>query len=180
MAQISSDDPQAFHELYNMYFGKVYAMALKYLSNAYEAHDIIQEVFINIWTNRQKLPQIHNFEAWIITLTRNSLINLLKKELANKPASQQEPPAQDLRTTIDYRELELLIHEAVATLSARQKEVFTLSRMQGYSHKEIASQLGISVDVSREHLSKALHAIRNFLLTRYGLYGLLIFRMLAE
>jgi RNA polymerase sigma factor (sigma-70 family) len=79
----------------------------------------------------------------------------------------------DPYNTLDYRELEKLLQQAIGSLSARQQEVYRLSRVERLSHREIAEKLGISVDVSREHLSKALRNIRTFLLNEYGLTGML-------
>jgi RNA polymerase sigma-70 factor (family 1) len=170
MTRIAGGDEKAFHPLYQRYFGKVYAMALKYLPNVFQAQDIVQEVFGRVWLNRAQLPTIQSFEAWLITITRNLLINELRKM---HPAGSQPVAPADPHAILEYRQLEQLLLQAVNKLSNRQREVYRLSRVEGYSHKEIAAQLGISVDVSREHLSKALHNIRAFLLQEYGLLGLM-------
>jgi RNA polymerase sigma-70 factor (family 1) len=173
LLRITKGDEKAFHTLYQHYFGKVYAMCLHYLANVVTAQDIVQEVFSRIWLKRSELPSVLHFEAWLITVTRNLLINELRKA---HPAGGEpsDTAAANPHETIDYRELEKLLQEAVNGLSPRQQQVYRLSRTGGYSHKEIAAQLGISVDVSREHLSKALHAIRAFLLKRYGPLGILV------
>lgn len=173
LLRVAQGNEKAFHTLYQSYFGKVYAMCLHYLSNPLTAQDIVQEVFSRIWLKRNDLPAILHFEAWLITITRNLLINELRKTY---PAGGEltEAGSGNPHDTLDYRELEKLLQQAIEKLSPRQQQVYRLSRVAGYSHKEIATQLGISVDVSREHLSKALHHIRTFLLERYGATGLLV------
>jgi RNA polymerase sigma-19 factor, ECF subfamily len=147
-------------------------MSLHYLPDVFRAQDMVQEVFGRVWQNRYDLPEIRNFEAWLITITRNLLINELRKMY---PRGWQPGNAEstDPYNTLDYRELEKLLRQAIGKLSARQQEVYRLSRVEGLSHREIAEKLNISVDVSREHLSKALHNIRTFLLDEYGLTGML-------
>jgi RNA polymerase sigma-19 factor, ECF subfamily len=172
LLRIAQSDESAFHTIYQRYFGKVYAMALHYLPDVFKAQDMVQEVFGRVWQHRNDLPTIRHFEAWIITITRNLVINELRKMY---PRGWQPESAEttDPYNIAEYRELEKLLKKAVDKLSARQKEVYRLSRMEGFSHREIAEKLGISIDVSREHLSKALHNIRAFLLKEYGLTGML-------
>ena len=166
--RIAEGDEMAFHIIYKKYFGRVYSIALSFLPNAMMAQDIVQEVFSSVWVNRGKLKEVQKFEGWLVVVTRNLLIKSLRK--IHPP--QDLPVVEDSADTIaslDYRELEALLGEAVGKLSRRQQEVYRLSRESGCSHKEIAGQLGISVDVSREYLGKALQNIRSFLTDRYGL-----------
>ena len=172
LVQIAQSNEKAFHALYQQYFAKVYAMSLHYMPDVFRAQDMVQEVFGRVWQHRHELPGIRHFEAWIITITRNLLINELRK-LYPPGWQPQEAENADPQKTLEYRELENLLKQAIGKLSARQQEVYRLSRVEGYSHKEIAQQLGISIDVSREHLSKALRNIRSFLLQEYGLAGML-------
>jgi RNA polymerase sigma-70 factor (family 1) len=172
LLRIAQSDERAFHTIYQRYFAKVYAMAVHYLTDVFRAQDMVQEVFGRVWQNRNDLPKIKHFEAWIITISRNLLINELRKMYP--PGWQPEnAESADPNKIVEYRELEKLLQQAIGRLSARQQEVYRLSRMEGFSHREIAEKLGISIDVSREHLSKALHNIRAFLLKEYGVTGML-------
>lgn len=169
---IAQNDESAFHTIYQRYFAKVYAMSLHYLPDVFKAQDMVQEVFGRVWQKRNDLPAVRHFEAWIITITRNLLINELRKTYPQGWLPETNESTDPYKITT-YRELEKLLKEAIGKLSARQQEVYRLSRMEGFSHKEIAEKLGISIDVSREHLSKALRNIRTFLLKEYGITGML-------
>jgi RNA polymerase sigma-70 factor (family 1) len=172
LLRIAKGDEKAFHAVYQQYFSKVYAMALHYMPDVFSAQDVVQEVFGRVWQRRNDLPDIRHFEAWIITIARNLLINELRK-LYPRGWQPDSTDNTDPQKTLEYRELENLLKQAINKLSARQQEVYRLSRVEGFSHKEIAEKLGISIDVSREHLSKALRNIRTFLLQEYGLTGVL-------
>jgi RNA polymerase sigma-70 factor (family 1) len=172
LMQLAQSDEKAFHALYQRYFSKVYAMSLHYMPDVFRAQDMVQEVFGRVWQHRFELQNIRHFEAWIITITRNLLINELRKMYPTGWPPQDTENA-DPQKTLEYRELENLLKAAIGKLSTRQREVYQLSRVEGFSHKEIAQRLGISIDVSREHLSKALRNIRSFLLEEYGLAGML-------
>ncbi|GGH70042.1 RNA polymerase sigma-70 factor (ECF subfamily) [Filimonas zeae] len=173
LVRITHGNERAFHDLYQHYFPKVYAMCVSYAPDVAVAQDVVQETFTRVWLNRHKLTEVEHFEAWLITITRNLLITELRK--AFPPGWQpEEVKSIDSHDVVNYRELEKLLDGAVAALSKRQQEVYRLSRVEGYSHKEIARSLGISVDMSREHLSKALHHIRHFLRQQYGQSGMLL------
>ncbi|HEX6426794.1 MAG TPA: sigma-70 family RNA polymerase sigma factor [Niastella sp.] len=178
LLRIAQSDESAFHTIYQRYFGKVYAMALHYLPDVFKAQDMVQEVYGRVWQHRNDLPTIRHFEAWIITITRNLLINELRK-MYPPGWAPESAETTDPHNIVEYRELENLLQQAVDKLSPRQKEVYRLSRIEGFSHREIAEKLGISIDVSREHLSKALHNIRAFLLKEYGLTGMLVTLILS-
>ena len=170
LSLIARSDEKAFHTVYQQYFGKVYAMALSYLPNALMAQDMVQEVFVRIWQNRAELNAIRHFESWLIVITRNLVIKELRK-IYPPGWDPQQTTTTDLQETLNYRELERLLATAVEKLSTRQQQIYRLSKIEGYSHREIALHLGISVDVSREHLSKALRNIRSFLIKNYGVMG---------
>lgn len=169
--KMSRGDEDAFQMLYKRYSGKVYNIALRYQKSAFLAQDIIQDIFLKIWQNREKLAEVDNFPGWLTTITRNHLFTQLRKQIPQLSIDEIEmDPAVDVRQDhhdVDVRELELLITEAIAALSPRQKEIYCLSRFENLSHKQIAAQLNISYDVTREHMSKALKSIRSFLIFKY-------------
>ncbi|TKC58502.1 RNA polymerase sigma-70 factor [Pedobacter hiemivivus] len=169
--KMSRGDEDAFQMLYKRYSGKVYNIALRYQKSAFLAQDIIQDIFLKIWQNREKLAEVDNFPGWLTTITRNHLFTQLRKQIPQLSIDEIEmDPTVDVRQDhhdVDVRELELLITEAIAALSPRQKEIYCLSRFENLSHKQIAAQLNISYDVTREHMSKALKSIRSFLIFKY-------------
>lgn len=169
--KVSQGDEEAFQMLYKRYSGKVYAIALRYQKSAFLSQDIVQDVFLKIWQIRNQLAEIDNFPGWLTTVTRNHLFTQLQKQIPQLSINELEEEhvisARQDYHDVEVRELELLINEAVAALSPRQKEIYCLSRFENLSHKQIAAQLNISYDMTREHMSKALKNIRLFLITKY-------------
>lgn len=166
LLNLAGGDEAAFFEIYRRYSGKVYRMSLDYLQSAFVAKDIVQDTFIKLWQQRHLAQDIRSVDAWLTTVTKNQLINHLRKKIPATEADMQVADSGD--RYIDYRELEVLVHQAVEQLPKQQKKVYELSRFSGMPHREIAEQLGISYDMAREHLSKALKNIRQFLEKHYG------------
>jgi RNA polymerase sigma-70 factor (ECF subfamily) len=165
---MSTGDRKAFRELFNKYHRRIFAIALKITGVGETAEDVVQEVFIKLWMNKEKLPAIENFNAYLNTVTRNHIFNKLRKLAHEQIALQKLIAQQTLKEKsssdqIVYNELEKLIHNAVAQLPSQQKKVYTLSRVYGLKHEEIAQQLGISSSTVKGHIVHALQHIKSFL-----------------
>ena len=170
---------RSFRELYELYAGKIYTMAIGYLKSPMEAQDVVQEIFIKIWEKRDNLTAIDNFPAYLHIMTRNLLINHLQKKIPvfspDEMTLQATPGEYHLpHQQLDYRELTTFISRAIDQLPPRQQQVYRLSREQGLNHQQIAKQLSLSYDTVREHMSKALKNIRASLEEQYGQFGLLL------
>jgi RNA polymerase sigma-70 factor (family 1) len=174
---IAGGDEIAFRQLYDLYAGKIYTLAITYLKSPTTAQDIVQEVFIKVWEKRSKLHEVKNFPAYLHVMTRNLLIDHLQKKIPvynehnwtdNTLTEDRHLPHQQL----DYRELTILIRQAVDQLPPRQQQIYRLSRDQHLTHQQIARELGLSYDTVREHMSKALRNIRAILEKYYGQFCL--------
>jgi RNA polymerase sigma-70 factor (family 1) len=174
---IAGGDEVAFRRLYDLYSGKIYTLAVTYLKSPTAAQDIVQEIFIKIWEKRSRLNEVENFPAYLHAMTRNLLIDQLQKKIPvyseNNRANDALTEGRDLpHQQLDYRELAALIQQAVDRLPPRQQQIYRLSRDQHLTHRQIASELGLSYDTVREHMSKALRNIRDILEKHYGRFCL--------
>lgn len=132
-----------------------------------EAEEIVSDVFFEVWQNRDKIKEIQNLKAWLLTITHNKTISYLrKKNHANPPVSWEEigeytMPA-DLQTPDEQlisREEMFRINNIINNLPPRCKQVFVLAKIEKLLYKEIADLLGISVKTINIHVAKALELI---------------------
>jgi len=179
LEQIAAGDEISFQALYRRYSGRVYLIANKYLNSTFSAQDVVQDIFCKIWQAGEQLLTIQTFPAWLTTVTRNHVFTQLQKQIPLLSIDELEHGQIACEgNCADAKELEKFINEAVMSLSPRQKEIYCLSRIENLSHKQISSRLGISYDVTREHMSKALKSIRLFLQNKYliaSYLGVLVF-----
>lgn len=154
----------AFTLLFDHYRNRVYAVALKFLKSPEFAEEIVQEVFLKVWTKRQDLINVLNFEAYLFTIARNIVFDFLK-DLA-KEAVKKKDLTNLLREVVgpdqpfieeQYRQL---LQDVVSRLPPQQKQVFRLARVEGLSHQAIAEELHISRLTVKAHMAKALQTIR--------------------
>jgi RNA polymerase sigma-70 factor (family 1) len=169
LLQLADGNPIAIEELYNIYYPRLYNFSKTFLKLNDGIDDILQEVFIKIWQNRKNIITTATFNAFIFTVTRNLLLNELRGRLNNQKMKDKVgkltiPIEYSFIEQSEYLDLKEKVDRAINELPVRQKEVFNLSRIQGYSHKEIAEQLHITSKAVEFHIAKAIVLIRKKLL----------------
>ena len=176
LARVAQGDEKAFGPLFHHYRPKIYSYAFHLFGNAGLADELVQEVFLKVWVNRQKLSEVIQFEPWLFIVARNMIFDTLK-QLAKEASARKQmaaiPPTDInfVEETLLTKENEQRLQDAIERLSPQQKLIFTLSRHQGMKHEEIATHLNISRNTVKTHLVHALKTLRTTL--QYHSDGLL-------
>lgn len=176
---ISEGDEASFEQLYNCYRGWVYVIAKMLIKTEQEAEDILQEVFTRIWAIRDQLPEVEDFKAWLGTITRNSVYNLLKKKATEEISIRNTaaPAELEINTPFNitqFRDLQYVLHEAINELPSQQQKVFKMGRIDGLKHTEIAQHLGISKETVKKHMMEAIKNVKKFLSVKGAAFMLLL------
>lgn len=167
LCQIAEGNENAFRELYEHYRNKVYYVSWKLLKSDSSAEDVLQEIFLKIWINKEKLPLIENFNAYLNTLIHNHIYNKLRKQ-ANEERFIREFVTTDISSpnftfdTVLLKESQNLLKKAILHLPSQQKRVFELSRFEGKKHEEIAGILNISKETVKKHIMEASRTVKSF------------------
>jgi RNA polymerase sigma-70 factor (ECF subfamily) len=166
MTRVAKGDEDAFGDLFHQYRHRVTFFALKFLQSDAKAEDILQEVFLKVWLNREHLPKVRSFKAWLDTIARNQIFNSLRKLaaeealLAEITSKAEIADQQDILNYLSLHELETSLEKAVSSLTPQQKKVFELSRVEGLKQRQIADRLEISTDTVKKHMTDALRKVR--------------------
>lgn len=161
------NDEAAFSELYIRFKDRLYYFCLNLLKSREEANDIVQEIFIRIWESRNFINPDLSFSSFLYTMARNRILNHFRDvDIDEKVKSilAQRTPLEDnsIETDLIYSEYQKILKEAIEALPPQRKKIFNMSREENMSHKEIAAQLGISVNTVQEHISESLRFIKNY------------------
>ena len=154
----------AFTRLFDHYRVRIFCVALKFLKSRVLAEEVVQEVFLKVWTRREQMADKLNFEGYLFTMARNQVfdgIKLIAKETTTKKEfalGVQHVVGTD-HPLIEKQYQELLL-EAVEQLPPQQRQIFQLAKIDGLSHQAIAEQLHISRLTVKTHMAKALQTIR--------------------
>ncbi|HEY8387839.1 MAG TPA: RNA polymerase sigma factor [Parasegetibacter sp.] len=165
LEQVATGNQSSFRLLYDFYRESIYSVAVKALKSEDLAADAVQEIFIKVWTNKDKLPQINDFGAYLHVIARNHIyrkLNQLAREqisfrqyLHDEYSSEINPSLQ-----LGVKELNASIQLILKDLSPQQQKVFRLSRLEGYKHAEIADILHLSKETVKKYLMDALVKVR--------------------
>lgn len=170
--KLIDSDEEAFCELYALYKNRLMYFAMKFLKSKEFAEDVFQDAFASVWQNRRFLNPESPFSAYIYTIVRNRILNLLstfenEKKLKESILSSAIEIDNETSLSILDADLSAIIEKAIENLTPQQSKVFEMSRKQFMSHKEIAAELGISVYTVQQHISTSLRLIRTYL-TKYS------------
>lgn len=153
-------------ELFNHYYPRLFNFSKSFLKVEDGIDDILQEVFVRIWQGRKSITIPDTFNSYVFTITRNLLLNELRRRLNNKSLKEEVcklsvTSEYSLVEQIEYHDLKDKVDKAVDELPDRQKEIFILSRNEGLAHKEIADKLKISTKTVEYHIALALKFLRH-------------------
>lgn len=177
--RISQGDEAAFSEMFYHYTPRIHPFIKKMSPSVEVAEEIVQDVFVSLWRNRKKLPEINNYTAYIFTIASNTTFSYLKTKAQDDLRLQELTKVEKDFTniteeTIDGNESRDLINKLVDSLTPQKKLIYQLTRDQGMTHDEIALQLNISKNTVKNHLVETLKYLRkNLKLTILVTYALI-------
>ncbi|MCS3799682.1 RNA polymerase sigma factor [Niastella sp. OAS944] len=164
---VAAGNEEAFSRLVNLYRNKVFSHALTFVKSYEEAEEITQDIFVKVWANRHRLPEVKDFKNYLFILGRNHLVSAIRKKVMDTISNNDEEdiPGTLLLpdTQVEYKETYRHLINGLDRLPPQQKAVFTLSRMENLSHAEIGERLGISKRTVKFHLVQALNFLREYL-----------------
>lgn len=160
----------AQRRLYDLYVNRLYRVSLRYVRYEPEAEEVLMTAFLKVF---QHLPSFsyrddNGFEAWLRRVVVNEALLHLRANRSLPLFQPQEEETVDLVADATFSDGELdaeAIYELIRSLPPGYRTVFNLFALEGYSHREIAEQLGISENTSKSQLSKARALLQTQLIT---------------
>ncbi|MCX3265721.1 RNA polymerase sigma factor [Pedobacter agri] len=157
-------DKCAFEEIYERFNGLLYIYACKMVPDREDARDIVQEIFVYLWSN----PNIQiktQLSSYLYTAVRYKIFDWLDK---NKSRTNYLQSLEDFSQKGDYvtddyireKEFAALIEKEVSLLPSKMRVIFEMSRRQHLTQKEIAEILHLSDKTVKKQMSNALKVLR--------------------
>jgi RNA polymerase sigma-70 factor (ECF subfamily) len=157
-------DKQLFEQLFREYFSHLSNFALSYVNDLDTAKEIVQEVFINLWNNKDSITSDKSVKSYLYTSVRNRCLNYIRdhKKFRSYVLDVEIEDADQVfeNNSISQTETQIKIQQALSKLPEKCKQVFELSRFEELKYKEIAEKLGISIKTVEGQVSKALKILR--------------------
>ncbi|MFZ4861768.1 RNA polymerase sigma-70 factor [Sphingobacterium sp. Mn56C] len=155
-------DRDSFEQLFQLYWKRMFAFALKTTEEEEDAKEIVQDVFKSLWERRDKL-NIKDAERYLIRAVKLKSLEFLRNKTTRQRhhdliLSQSDTEYEDQQ--LQVKELRYKLNCIVESLPRQCKHVFKMSRERGLSNKEIAQELLISERAVEYHISKALLTLK--------------------
>lgn len=149
---------------FEIYFRRLYLplgmYALRIVDDADVAEDMVQDAFLNTWERLEGGLEISNFKAFLYRSVRNECLSYLSS-LKEKVGEEFIPEVGEDEIDTSFRDAR--IWKAIDELPEKCREIFLMSKRDGYSNEEIAEELGISLKTVKNQMTKAFSRLREAL-----------------
>jgi RNA polymerase sigma-70 factor (ECF subfamily) len=159
-------DRESQKVLYEHFYGYAMSICLRYTRSREEAREILNDGFMKVFTRLNQHEDQSSFKAWLRRIMINTAIDQYRKSGKHEHHQDLEAAAAqvvsvhgDALDALSYGELVMMVQQ----LTPAYRTVFNLYVIDGYTHEEIAAQMGISVGTSKSNLFKAREQLRTLL-----------------
>ena len=176
---LRSGSQYAFERLFENYSQKLYRFSLSYLKSETEAEEIVQDVFLKLWENRDKLRNETSFQSYLFTIAFNDIRKHFNKKARDERyrteildfLSDENPSVE---TIPDFETLVIKLESLIDQMPDRRKEIFRKRKKEGKAVRDIAGEMEISQKTVENQITEAM----NYLKKEFGkdrISGLLFF-----
>lgn len=178
LIELKRGDKIAFKQLYEVYSGKLASKLIYLLKSEELAQDILQDVFLKIWINREIIDTELSFGAFLYKIATNLSKNVIRKNVYDQLMRDEvgkEGVYHPMEEDEDAEQAKAILDQAMDQLTERQREVYTLHKLEGLSYQEISEKLNISLSAINHHIQKANKHLKAVLKSRsFELFILLL------
>jgi RNA polymerase sigma-70 factor (ECF subfamily) len=164
--RIKLGDEQAFELFFRKYNIRLCAFSNKFLNDIEEAQEVVQDMFIKIWEERDEIDPENSLKSYVFKIVQNLSINRLRRRKVQSRYTELyrlvyiENHEFSAHESLLARELEAQIVRSIKKLPSECRKIFELSRSEGLKYREIADTLNISIKTVEAQMSKALRSLR--------------------
>ena len=156
-------DEAALSVLFDTYYEKLYLFAEKYIYDSDKAHDIVQDVFLKIWENAERLELTSSIQHYLFASVRNGCSNYLKslqiEDRNNRKYAEAYIESQNV-DMVDDEELLARVRQVLDELPEKCREVCLLRFVEGYKYAEIAARLDMNENTVKAQLHRGMEHLK--------------------
>ena len=162
--KMKGGDRESFNQIFRRYYTPLTRFCVRFVGDSDQAAEIVQDLFVKLWTSREKLTFNSSFESYMLRAVRNSAITYINKERSHADVNERiytnDSDANDPSETLQSNNLEASYQKVLATMPEKRREVFLASRFEGLKYAEIATKMGLSQKTVEAHMSAAIKQLR--------------------
>lgn len=171
-AQLQRGDAMGVEALYDKYGRLAFGLAFRILNDRTAAEDVVQEAFLGLWRNARSFDSSRgNLRGWLLSIVHNRAIDRLRGATRMRKESQIETVERlievpDAWEAVSAHLERRQIREGFAQLPDAQRQTLELAYFGGYTHQEIAGQMGVPLGTVKGRMRMGLEKMRSFLQAR--------------
>lgn len=167
LEKVKQGDHFAFEQIYRKYAHRLTVKLLQLLRDEELAGDVLQDLFLKVWERRQDIDPTQSLGGYLYTIAsnmaKNKFANSLHRQIYLQSLPNTEEGFDSVSGFVDQKEIQMAIEQALAKLPARQREVYSLYKIEGLSYKEIQERVGISKPAVNRLIQEAGKKMREYL-----------------
>ncbi|MBN2890236.1 MAG: RNA polymerase sigma-70 factor [Bacteroidales bacterium] len=162
-------DKNKFEQIFKEYYSELCGFANKFMLDIYDAEEIVQDVFVSIWNNKETIDINVSLKSYLYSSVKNSCLNKkkhIKIREKYKEHNEREMEQSSVNTDDEYNatELDIKIRSVIENMPIQRRKIFVMSRYEGLKYKEIAEALNISIKTVENQMGSALKFLRKELI----------------
>ncbi len=165
LRQLKRGDIDSYEIIFHRYYPTYFHFAKGMLKDSKTAEDIVQNVFMKIWLNRENLEENKSIKNYIYVLSKREILNHFRAKyntqiLLAEEISAFDVPDEEKALGLDYERLKGSVEQVINHMPPRRRSIYHMSRFESLSNKEIAEKLGISIRTVEKHIELAIRTFR--------------------
>lgn len=163
--KILNNDSKAFETLFRKYCQKLIDFSYLYLKDKSMAENVVQDIFLKIWKNKTNLNPTYSIKSYLYTSVKNESLKIIR-HLQIVQAHEQNQSNNDLfekspEEILTEKEQINIVRQAIYSLSEKSRIVFSMSKYEKLTYREIAEILNISIKTVETHMGRAFKHLKN-------------------
>lgn len=175
----------AFEQLYLLYSPKIYLKLVQLLKQEALAEELLQDVFVKVWEKREGIDLEKSFRAYLYQIAHNLVKDLFRRfafdrkmlESLINESIQWYNPHEEAQQASFHKEI---LQQAINTLPAQRKRVYSLVKIEGKSYDEVSALLNISPSTVSDHIVKATKTLKTYFDSNDVMTAMLIAALIAS
>ena len=157
--KMKGGDRESFNQIFRRYYSPLTRFCVRFVGDGDQAAEIVQDLFVKLWTSREKLTFNTSFESYMLRAVRNSAITFINKERTHADVNERiytdDSDANDPSETLQSNNLEASYQKVLATMPEKRREVLIAEKF-GLSQKTVEAHMSAAIKQLREGLKEYL------------------------
>ncbi len=185
LQELAHGNEKAMRQLFATYRDRLFFYVTRITKSEQVAEELVMDVFIKIWTGKERMTEVQNIDAFLFRIARNKSLDFLRSAAGSRRFQEllweqiQTTSGEGADTPLLVKEYEAKVREAINSLSPQRRKVYILRHDQQRSQAEIATQLNLSRHTVNNHLVEAQKFVHNYVAQSVDLAALLLILQLV-